>query len=324
MEVNRMPNRQLWMWILGAQSALLVVGAGSVSWLTVLLAGAAGLGLSCCVLRISRNVVCQNRLFWILEWLWTVVMIGLILGQTRDCWQTGEGGSLLIPVTLLLLAISAGWQGGTQPARVGSVLTWLLGIIYIVVSASGIRGIHLDRIETTVEFPNVMLALGFLLPCAAVLLPGKADPGKSGYYYLGAMGLALAVSFLTMGTLSESAAQNENNAFYEAVRGLSLFGTAERFESFLSAAMTIGWYSALSLMTVILGEASQHISGKRGCGIVTGSITALILFILDVPWGMGIITGGTVAAWCILPMLASVKKKVKKQEKTLDKRGKGW
>ena len=53
------------------------------------------------------------------------------------------------------------------------------------------------------------------------------------------------------------------------IRGISILGVAERFESVVAAAMTLGWFCLLSLLLTGAGHLGKRcipVGGGRLCG----------------------------------------------------------
>lgn len=269
---RKIPASRLGAWTLAAMSAPLVTAASGTAWPLVLLLGL----ISMVSGRLFYKEKPAGAWFWAVQWFWAMVVLAWMLPQPQKCWQTQRGG-MLIPLTLLLLAICAAWRGPDGAARSGGVLFWLLAGIYLVLLAAGVPAIRPGRLMEATPALRPGLLLAFLLPSAGALLPGK---GSGRRWTVAAVLFATAVSLCTFGSLPPKAAASAPLGFYEAVRGMGLFRVAQRFESFLSAALTLGWFSCFSLLTALAGTAAERIHsgwGKWGpilCGVGAVAVRA--------------------------------------------------
>lgn len=309
MNSREIPENRLWAWVFAAMTAPLVTAASGTPWWTVLAVGLAGSLLSLGVFACPRS---GGKLFWTLQWLFAVFLLSRVLGLSKDCWQVEAGSGTLIPLTLLLLALCASCRGPDRPARIGSVLFWLLAVTYGALLATGIPGIHPKRLHTDAWRPATGLAISFLIPSAAALFPrGGKKPAL--WFFLLPLLLAVAVSLCSFGTLSAPVAEKAPLGFYEAVRGMGFFGVAERYESFLSAALTLGWFGIFSFLLSIAEIAASGLGRPPGeAGVWVAGAAALALYFLELPVPAYVADGLGVTAWCVLPVVTGILKKRKK------------
>lgn len=303
-------------WLAGGLTAPIAYLAGHDPWLVVLLIGAACFGFSKLVSvlwnRQERNV----KWLWLLQAVWAGVLVGQFARWSGQCWPTGDAFPL-VPLALLILSVFAGWDGVERASQIGRVMVWFLIALFAVVFGSGLGNLKLEFITPQFRLPTGELVAVLLLPATAAFLPG------SGRCSLTKLGVVLAFAVVacvgTIGTLSQGVADETAFAFYEFSKSLSLFGVVERFEAFVSVAVTLGFFSILSYLVSLIGVLTEKsFPGKQRYGVVGGAVFggAVALFIPQIPaCGMLLVS---LSLWVIMPLLAcamSSIKKVKKYEK---------
>lgn len=312
--MNREPVTapRLWAWLFAAVSAPLAAAAGGSAWYVVLAVGIAGAGISWGIDRLDGQSI-QGKVFWAVQYVWATALLGKVLPQTQLCWNAAGNTGLLIPVTVLLLAVCASLQGTDRAGRAGSVLFWVLLLIYGVILAAGLPEVHVERLTDGAWKPDLVWA--FLIPAAGMLLPhtGKRGP----LWRLFPALFACAISVCAVGTLSAAVAADAELPFYEAVRGMRLFHVAERFEALLSAGLTVGWFALLTFLLCLAGTAAERLrAGLQTWGIWLCAGVSLTLGLVGavVPgyWCDGV----AVLLWAILPAISCAAKKLQKSKKS--------
>lgn len=148
-----------------------------------------------------------------------------------------------------------------------------------------------------------------LLPAAAAMLP-REEKSRPWPWALGLTVCAVILSAVTVGVLSPAVAEKTEGAFFEMVRGIRIFGVAERFEAIVAAAMTLGWFSLLSLLLTVAGHMAEtfHAGWGKPCVWVSAILAAVVsLWGRSAPvWPFAL---GALVLWCLLPTLFSRKEK---------------
>lgn len=311
---HKLTNAQLWAWLFSAMSAPVAIIAGGCSWQEVLVIG--GLCTLACwfVLNCVKNVT-GNRWLCVVQILWSVAVLGTMSRWTDQAWPTGESYPA-VPIILLLLAAAASNTGAEKSARIGGVLFWVIALIYGGVILAGSEDLRIE-IHTVREKVDMRLIPVFLVSALAVYLPVSEKRGSHlGMTGILVMGIAFAVC--VTGGLSSEVQGIEENPFYEWIRSLSLAGTAQRFESVVSAGLTMGWFLLYSYLLSAVGHLSEVVwtgNGRKAVWICAGLVCASTFLKRWIP--ITYVAGGCVLLWIALPMLMSLWKiKMENSEKS--------
>ena len=149
----------------------------------------------------------------------------------------------VVPLTLLALGVFASLDGGSYAAWCATALFWLLLILYGVILFSGLSEWRLKNFTPESGMVSWELLLVLLLPAVVGMLPGE----RAGFRGIAGVALtAVLLSLWTIGTLTRGVAEQVSWPLYESVKGMNLFGVAERYEAFVSVTATMGYlyYSA--------------------------------------------------------------------------------
>lgn len=315
---NEVPRYQLAAWLFVAISAPIIQLVGRNGWLAAAATGTVCLGLCWLVTAMPERQITQQKWFCILQLPVIVLVAAEFAMWSVDCWPTGTDFPV-VPLTLLTLAVFSALHGATVASRVPSVLFWFLAILYGIVLVAGSKNIRVQWLTPTWELPEYGLLLTLLLPSVAVLLP--REKGKPMQLVFPVILLFLTAStFWTVGTISSGVAAEVSWPFYESSKSLNLLGVAERFESLVSVAMTLGYFSLYSLLLSAAGSAGECIKTGWGkgtviaCGIATAALTLLMIHT-----ARGLLVIITLITWCFLPVFGGFTelwKKSKKGEKS--------
>lgn len=315
---EKVPQHQLAGWLLGAMTAPLVQIAGRQGWLPALVAAVTCIGLCWIVNILPTEHLWNKKWYCILQSAWLTVTLAALADWSADAWPTGTDFPV-VPLTLLTLAVFAALNGPSGASRVSGVLFWFLVLLYGTVLAAGSKNIKPEWLIPKWENPDASMLFVLLIPAAAVFLP--REKGKALHWvFPGILLLYVAVTLWTVGTISPKVAGEVTWPFYESSKSLSLFGVAERFESLVSVAMTMGYFSLYSLLLSGVGHLAENYRpgwGKRG--VVVGGVAAGVLVLLAQQPQPVVLVIITLAAWCLLPLFGAFTelwKKSKKDEKT--------
>lgn len=312
-----MKSAPLWAWVVSGLSAPLAQTAARSSWPGVIALGVIGCAASCLVLHMAEKGIYTGRWYCLLQCVWLAAISGEIAQWSEDCWPTGTDFPV-VPLTLLVLAVFAAWDGAERASRIGGVLFWFLALLYAIILGAGTENLKLKYMQPVWEMPEANLVVLFLLPVTAGLLPSEKRGGSIAL--AGLITFAVVVSLWTAGTLSYPVAQNLSQPFYEYSKSMSLLGVAERFESFASVALTMGYFTLLSLLLSAAGHLTEKaFPGKGRVGIVSATITAgaIMAFAPKIP--QIYLAVCAILAWVILPLITGrmiAIKKSKKNEKS--------
>ena len=284
------------MLLTGASIPLVITGAGSTPWPMV-----AGTVIACGILTLLLNRCRKKTEPSLIRLLWAEILMGFVLTETMDCWKTELGTRLLIPAALFLTAWYLSEKGNCGTA--GAVLYRIVMAIYIPIIVFGMSNLKLHRLLPEWGSLDPRLVVGLLLPWTA------AESGEMKKTVLVTGATALTASVITSGTISYHIARQYSNGFYEAVRGFRIAGIAERFESVLSMAMTIGWFLTLVLL---MKECKENRRKDSTVGKLMQAAVPLGILILCRKPDWQIAAAGSLAVWGVLPLFEWITEKMKK------------
>lgn len=315
---EKVPQYQLAAWLFVSVSAPVVQTVGKNGWVTTAVAGVGCLGICWLATVLSPLETVRKKWFCVLQLPVIVLVTAEFARWSVDCWPTGTDFPV-VPLTLLTLAVFSALHGAAGASRVPSVLFWFLAILYGIVLAAGSKNVKVQWLSPNWELPDDGLLLALLLPSVAALLP--REKGKAMHLAFPVILLFLLAAVLwTVGTISPEVAAEVSWPFYESSKSLNLLGVAERFESLVSAAMTLGYFSLYSLLLSVAGSVGECIKSGWGkwavitCGVATAALTLLMIHTAQ-----GLLVIITLIAWCFLPLFGGFTelwKKSKKGEKS--------
>lgn len=310
-KVNAYP---LCAWLLCAMFALTAQYTANQNWLTVLLAGVGCILLCWCNLVLCEGQTCDKKWYCIFQIPFLVTAAAVTAGWSAETWQTGEGYPV-VPLVLLAIAMFSAWDGAERASRTGSVVFWLVALLFAVILAAGIRDVKSEYLVPEWNGNGSILLFVFLLPAVTSFLPREGAPCYT-KTLCAVVGLGVLTAVLTVGTLSQRVAEEECFPFYTFSKSLSLYGAAERFESLVSVALMMGQYSLLSLLLSCVGHLVHTICpGKGRAGVISCTVSAAALMVAakQIPeiW----LGAGALIFWGILPLVFRNTANTKKSEK---------
>lgn len=305
MYLEKIPARQLGSWCFAAMVPTLIWYTSSSSWPVVVVvavvAGAAVWWVWC------RGGSREDKAWW-LRALFAVLVAGVVAKASAASWPGDNAPG--VPLILLALAAWSAGKGPSAAARVGCVLFWFVLGLYLLVLGSAAKEIQWRWLQPTSEdVPWMGLVIG-LLPGAAVYLKKEQEvslrvvvPG----------GFGVAASLVTAGVLSPWVAEKVPDAFYEMTRSLEVLGVARRFEAVLSAGMTVGWFSCLTILLSVVGEAVEHHKEGQGrAAVYVGAAVAGVWVLLDRRLPALVFAVSALVLWTIVPLLDNGEKERKR------------
>ena len=291
-------------------SAPLAVIGGKTSWYWT-----ATMGLLCAIICVWRGRQ-KDEEYRLPKWLCVVETVFFAIAAAEMarwstyCWED-LGQNTLVPLTLITLALLNVKKGTDNAANVSSILFLLAAAIYAVVLAAGAKEIKAEWIVTPMGVPQWESVFVFLLPSVCAFLPGKKVEWKICGILMTIF--SVIINVWIFGTLSSRAAEL-SFPFYTFSRSLSFLGITERFESVISVALTIGFYSVITLMFAAIRSIwQQQKESDRGLYISAALAAGVVLLIKGIP--PVILTAGAVILWIILPVL---------MEKLFQKKAEKW
>lgn len=219
---------------------------------------------------------------WVLavQRVWCCVLVSVLMKWSTYFW-TGLPFCDVVPLILLVLGA---WTVSTpgKAQRIGCVLLWPLLLLLGAVLLSGVSEIKLMHLKPVWEKPDLTLL--------AILLPAL---GRERWGNWKLPGAAVLVSVITTGVLTATVSQAAPSGIYELSRSLSLLGIAERFESLVAAAMTMGFFTGITWLL----EAPDKNTGS--VWLYAGISAVLYLTgVMENGWFLGL---GSVLIWIVLP-----------------------
>ncbi len=317
MHKDKVKSIPLWVWVISGLSAPLAQTAGESSWLSFLVTGILCCALCCTVVYTAQKGACTARWYCFLQVPFLWVAAGQVAVWSEDCWPTGADFPV-VPLTLLVLAAFAAWKGAAKASRCGSMLFWFLALLYAVVLAAGIKDLEPGHMLPRWEQPPGKAVFLLLLPAAVIFVPH--EKGKGSLLLFGLAGLGAVISAWTAGALSPAVVQSLSQPFYEYSRSLSLLAVAQRFEAFVSVALTMGYFALLSFLLSASGHLTDSVfPGKGSLGVAAGAAAAALSTLSGWQLPQLWLAAAAVLMWALLPMLAlrtQLWKKSKKSEKS--------
>lgn len=271
--------------------------APEVTWPAALALGGVCLGASWCIARYGSP---PGSFVTAVQGLWSCVVAAMVLRWVDFYWP-GHTDSWAAPVLLLLLAAWAAAREG-RAHRAGCTLIWATGLLLGAVLLSGLPEISWEELNPSWQMSGAELVPILLLP-ALIRGRGKAAAPLLGY--------TAAVCAIAAGVLSYPVAAAARAPIYELSRNLSLFGTAQRFESLAAMAMTFGFFTVLSFLLT-----TSNIESKRKASVLIKALVTAAIFLLDIVPDSRVIAIGSLVIYLVLPTLESLKNFCRKKEKS--------
>lgn len=313
MPIRNIKNRQLGAWLFAAVTAPLAQFAGRMPWQTV--AWMAGVCLVSCHF-VGRIGVVGHKWLSVVQLCWLVWATSEMCRWISGSWFSGDVYPA-IPLILLGVGVASARKGAEQAARTGSVVFWLLALIYGVVVVAGTGGVELRELSVIGPGVDMRLIVVLLVPALSVYLPGGEKKVPAGAM-IGIYGFAVVISILITGTLSLEVATNGEAPLREWIEGVQIAGTLQRFEAIASVALTMGWFAMLSYLLCVAGQlAEQTREGNYVKAVFWAAAAAAGIMLLGVEAEASVLALGSVVLWVVAPVFEAIacgNKKTKKRK----------
>ncbi len=306
--VNR---RQLGAWLFAGLTAPIAQFAGGMSWQTAALLAVMCLSV-CCLL--SRSLLIPGKWLGLTEYGWLIYILMSAGGWIAGSWSDGNVYPA-VPLMLLAMGAASSCRGSGIAARAGSVVFWLVALLYSIVLTAGVEQLDLTELNKFEEKLDPRLIVALLIPALAVFL--TKDQGDLPFGAgAGPAVFAVLLSVLVTGSLSARVAVTAEMPLFEWVEGLNLAGAVQRFEALVSVALTMGWFALVSFLLCIAGQLADNIRSDSYCkGTWFAAAAAGIGIICRVPGDSMIIAAVSMVLWVLAPGIGIIRMKIKSLKK---------
>lgn len=288
---HRTGRRQRWAWLLAGWSAVTACCLCGMNWLWVTAGAFAAAGIAWIwdrhgtedgwAVEISVQMGQGKILLHSLLLAWAVIALAWTGTLADLAFPTVDGFPEL---GWVLLAMTA-WgvvRGPKVCARCGGVLCLFLLVLYGAVGVFAAPDLRWSYLHPTGSWQQGIWTLGLcLLPVAVFYLPGRRKDSRP----LGWLGwipplMSGILALVTAGVLSPQLAEEELVPLYSLAQSVSLFGVMERMEPLLSAAMTMGVFSLLTILASLCQSLADQLrpwkwSGTMCCIVAAGLMPAV-------------------------------------------------
>lgn len=246
--------------------------------------------------------------------LWNVLALG---ATARLLCQSYPNGTPLIGLLLLLLAAYAASKGRRVVLRTGAIVFLLLVALYAVLIGFSLPDLRVRCLAPQRSADGRLLSAALLPVCGVWLAAGEKKRAPVGWL-AGGVTLALLAALVTAGGISPQVAAREAFPFYTAAKSVSIFGTLERLEPLVSAAVTAGGFCALgllcclneTLLTLLLPRTAQA-SPMQPINFFGGGACLWLAEVLP----SALTAVGSTIFWGLVPFLLLLLEKTKKFKK---------
>lgn len=301
-------------WLIVAASAPFALLAGKQDWIGLTVA--AVLTGAFCFLVTGRKAgrALSSRWYCAVQFVFLIPMLAYFASWSQDAWPTG-GDFPVVPLTLLSLAVLSSWHGAQCASRVGAVLFWLIAGLYGVLLTFGSKDLHIHYLMPQYEPAGMEAMLVLLLPAIVQFIPREMKPAiRLTSTFIGVLFVVLSV--WTVCALSAPVAMQIQWPFYEAGKSISVLGIAERLESFISVAVTVGCFALFSLLLSASGHLAEVVRPGWGrYGVIAAGAAAAALMLSQLQISTVFLLFGAVLLWGLLPVLTGLFFNEKKSKK---------
>lgn len=325
-------ERQRWVWLAAGLSAVAAITLCGISWPWVLLGGLLAGGYYYYIdVRLGETGVADvfgqwgllGKVLAVVLLFWTVFAMGVSASFADAAFPMVDG----FPGLGLVLLAMAAWgsrKGAAACAGCSGILSLFLLVLYGSVVGFALPDVELACLVPGGKWQDAVFAAGmFLLPGAVWCIPVREKKGRHPVLAVFPVLFAGVLSAVTAGVLSPQLAEGVAVPLYELARSVSVLGVVERIEPLLSAAMTMGVFCLLS----VLSCACQALGDQVAKWPWTGSLCCLAAAgVMVVTYGCSysILAAGNLVFFLLFPTAAAVfGKKLKKLKIDVDKGSSG-
>lgn len=249
----------------------------------------------------------------------TVLLWQLALGT--DSAFPDEATVPFVPLTLLCVCAYASFRGRRACVRAVAVLFLLLMALYAFIFFFAAQKAELRRLLTLPEERSLLpYGVVLLVPFYGLYLyePGlghKKFPMVSGALFLL---LPLLASLLC------DAVAGSGGSFYTMAKSVEVLSFAQRIEPLVSVLLTVGWFSALCLLSLSADRMLGALGLREGVGGALSCLAAGLGLLWKKPLPPGFLLGSGAVFCVLLPLLTQcfvVRKKGKNFLKKPQKNG---
>ena len=238
-------------------------------------------------------------------------MLGGVTSWVSESWLSGDVYPW-VPLILLTLGCVSAQRGMENAARVGSILFWLVVLVYVSVVIAGTSVAEGMELSCNVGVVDERLIVVFLIPAVAAIWKDW-----SASVPIGALGgvllFAVLLSVMITSALSLPVAVNTEMPLHKWVQGLSFAGTLRRFEAIVSVALNMGWFALLAYLVSVAGKLANAIKdGTYGKGCWGSAVGAALIMVSMNGIGPRMLSLGSVVMWVITPVALFLVRKKKK------------
>lgn len=278
----------------GTAMVILLAHFSGGAWISLflLVAGIFVLGT-----RMPENTqqLLEKKWFCVLQLAGFYLLISQCLPLSAQYWP-GEKAELVVPGVLLALGI---YGCGKRPERVAGVLLWAILLLGVPILLAGIKDVRLEWIIPAKMEMSLWAIPAVLLPFAVEMAMSARQSTKRGLIG-GVIGVGIWV--LVAGILSFPIAQSADTPFRMMAQNLSI-GPNSRFESVVSAAMTLGWYCVVTLVLTCANRYWKGLGVKENKSRLLHALILYALLLTNVTIAAPFIVAYIVVAWLIVPFI---------------------
>ena len=289
-------------WLLTAMIAPVIQAASNCSWIAALIVGLL-CGSIVYGMRCLGASAAKTKLLTGIQWLWMLLLVSEFLHWIMLYWPNNSNYHAAPLLVLALAAYSLG-KGKRVNCYIASVLFWVVALLLGSVLLSGLGEMRIENLK-----PQWQMQTAYYI--VVMLIPAMVSEAKNNGIEWEAGTLGVMTSVITTGVLSLNYIERTKGPFYVMTRALSMFDTAEHFESFAAAGMTLGYFALISVLLQTTSDAWGYYKSPQ-IGIWVSTAFIAMVFLSGMRMNSRLLAAGTLLIWVLLPALEKVLQLVKK------------
>lgn len=324
---HTLSTRQVCAFAFVAFSAPAVTVCASLPWTWVLPASTASAALAALAVRLWRNSGASSlaaairelrggAALLVLTALFAVLVMHrfgrMALGAFPD-----DPPTAFLPLTLLAVCAWACAKSRAAVLRAVGVASFFVLGAYAAIAAFALPDIEPMRLYAVRGGDPWRLGV-LLTPLFALFLVHREDRKVRSVWRW----TPLFVLFPTASALLCALVPGADGSFYTMAKSVEVLSVAQRVEPLVSAVMTVGWFAAVCLTALTVGEIGGTLGGDRRKAAVCAVAAAATCVFGDLPFSPTCYSAGTIILLVVVPLSAllfSAKKVQKKSKQTIDK-----